>query len=37
MGYKKLTAVAQIMLIFERFNQLRWRWIFTGKVGDANG
>lgn len=33
MGYKKLPALAQILLVFENLNKLRWEWIFTGKVG----
>lgn len=37
MGYEKIPALAQVLLVFERLNQLRWEWIFTGKVRGANG
>lgn len=33
MRVKQLPALAQAMLVLERLNQLRWEWIFTGKVG----
>ena len=33
MEAKRLPALAQVMLILERLNQLRWGWIFTGKAG----
>lgn len=32
MGYKKIPALAQILLVFGELNRLRWEWIFTGKV-----
>lgn len=27
-GYKKLPALAQVLLVFENLNRLRWEWIF---------
>lgn len=35
MGYKRLPPLAQIMIVFENLNKLRWKWIFTGKVGGS--
>ena len=37
MGYKKLPALAQMLLVIENLNKMRWEWIFTGKVGGHNG
>lgn len=31
MKVKRLPALAQVMLVFERLNQLRWEWIFNGR------
>lgn len=31
MNVKRLPALAQVMLVFERLNQLRWEWIFNGR------
>lgn len=28
MNVKRLPALAQVMLVFERLNQLRWEWVF---------
>ena len=36
-GYKKLPALAQVLLVIENLHRLRWEWIFTGKVGVSNG
>ena len=36
MKVKQLPALAQVMLIFERLNQLRWEWIFGVKRGASN-
>lgn len=33
MGYKKLPALAQIILVFENLHRLRWEWVFNGKDG----
>lgn len=37
MGYRKLPALAQIMIVFEGLNRMRWQWIFNGKAGKHNG
>lgn len=31
MKVKQLPSLAQVMLVFERLNQLRWEWIFKGR------
>ena len=36
MKVKQLPALAQVMLIFERLNQLRWERIFGVKRGASN-
>ena len=36
MKAKRLPALAQAMLVFERLNQLRWEWIFGVKRGASN-
>lgn len=36
MKVKQLPALAQVMLVFERLNQLRWEWIFN-VTGDNRG
>lgn len=35
MKVKRLPALAQVMLVFERLNQLRWEWIFNGRRASA--
>ena len=32
-GYKKIPALLQIALVFERLAQLRWEWIFGNAAG----
>jgi len=34
MKVKRLPALAQVMLVFERLNQLRWEWIFNVAGGN---
>lgn len=36
-GYKKLPALAQVLLVLGEMNRIRWEWIFTGKVGGVDG
>lgn len=36
-GYKKLPALAQVLLVIENLHRLRWEWIFTEKVNRLNG
>ena len=35
-GYKKLPALAQVLLVIENLHRLRWEWIFTGKLGGVS-
>lgn len=32
MGYKKLPALAQALLVLGEMHRRRWEWIFTGKA-----
>ena len=36
MNVKQLPALAQVMLVLERLNQLRWEWIFGRKRGASS-